>query len=495
MKNFQSTRAYKSVRAFVNGEAGAGTAFGLFIFVSIAMCLGLALDFTNTWRNRTYLSASVDIAAHAGAVAIANGATTAEAIAEIEEIVEFNMPTSLFGNVLNATTDVTFASYDPDDGGFDSFSPADPNSVIVEVYRNKNRNNPVATYLMNFLGFDAFNVEAISAAVYDASLACNHSDGIYGKGQVTLTSQTDVGAGFCIHSEDFVWLPQQNTFQPGAYVTMPDLDDCKTKCVDSANPGIVAGEAHMVFGDFGDKITTTYAAFEGDIGSSGTKYDFFHDDPLDASDPEITLGDTTELISVAGLHTIPSLGDVIELTNTEIMSMEELPSGLVYVVDCSDNGNGPKTRIEFSDSSVKMDGSVLLSDCSYEFEDGASIESSVIITTRDASNAVISSGSDVTIGDPHLTCDHTGRSYIMSASKVSVPAEFVLSNVTLVVDDDVHIASATSSGVISYGFAIYATGTIKVAAQHTFRSCGAPPSDIAPEANVLRLVVPPASMI
>ena len=144
---------------------------------------------------------------------------------------------------------------------------------------------------------------------------------------------------------------------------------------------------------------------------------------------------------------------------------------------------------------MKMDGSVLLTNCNLEFDSGATVKSSVVITTRDSSNAVISADHNVAIGDPSLSCDATGRSHIMSMSKVTVPSEFVLSNVTLTVDDDVNIASATSSGPTSYGFAIYATGEVHVAAQHTFRTCGTPGDWMAPEPKTLRLVAPPVSML
>ena len=64
----------------------------------------------------------------------------------------------------------------------------------------------------------------------------------------------------------------------------------------------------------------------------------------------------------------------------------------------------------------------------------------------------LKAGQDTMIGDPNSTCDEKQRSVIMSMSDVSVPAEFVMSNVTLIVDGNVDIASATSSGVTSTSY-------------------------------------------
>ena len=68
---------------------------------------------------------------------------------------------------------------------------------------------------------------------------------------------------------------------------MPNLDDCKNKCSDTANPGISATEMHMVLPELGSYIDTHYQAFLGPIGTSGVKYEFFTDDPLDPEEPTI----------------------------------------------------------------------------------------------------------------------------------------------------------------------------------------------------------------
>lgn len=479
---------------FASSEDGGGTVFGLFIFVTLAMVMSLALDFTNAWRNRTYLSSTADIAAHAGAVAITEGKDLAAVEKTITEIVDFNMPSNIFGNVLIAESDITFADYNVEKQTFDSLSSANPNAVVVELALTNGRGNSLRSNLLQLVGIPMVEITAVSASVSDHGSKCSFSDGIFAKSSVTMTSQTDVGGGMCIHSEEAVWLPQQNTFSEDSMVSMPDLADCKSKCNDAANPGINPVEAHMVLGDFGQQLANTYDAFLSSMADSEIKSAFFTDDVNDPLDPVITLGDTSALAAMG--YKDLAKGDVVKISLADFTSMKVIPSGLVYQVNCSPSGNGPKTIIEFSGSVAQMDGSVLLTNCTLDFASGSSVKSSVIVTTRESSTASLTADNNVSVGDPtpSANCDSTERAFIFSKSKVAVPAEFVLSNVTLVVDDDVKIASATSSNPTSFGFAIYATGEVQIAAQHTFRSCGDNyTGGISPEGKILRLVVPPAT--
>jgi hypothetical protein len=80
----------------------------------------------------------------------------------------------------------------------------------------------------------------------------------------------------------------------------------------------------------------------------------------------------------------------------------------------------------------------------------------------------------------------------MTVAPISVPSEFVMSNVTLIVDNSVNIASGTSSNPTSKGVAVYATDTINVASQHTFESCGQKSAFLTPQGKYVRLVMPPS---
>jgi hypothetical protein len=493
----------KSISRFLESTYGGGTVMSLFMLIIMAVVLGLGLDSTNGWKNRTFLTSVADIGAHAGAVAIANGSTEAEVVEEVRRLVETNLPRSVWGNVLDTTSDVELAEYDIDTKQFVIGGTGDKNAVIVKVERTRARGNPVKTMLMQFVGIYTLDTRAISAGVYDVSGECNATDGLFAKEQVRVSSQGWFGPGICLHSEDRVWLPQNNTFKEGSFVSMPDLDRCENKCEESANPGIDAYPTHYVFPDFGDFISETYADFAGGGETKSTFFSssFFKDNPsnpfsslrsLENLNPVTGL---TELIDVGALSIVdplPSIGHVVPLTQAQFHAIEKLPSGLVYTVDCSDSGNGPSTRITFDGSTAKMDHSVLLTDCNIEFDDEASVVGSVVITDRVSSNPAITAGQNTIIGDPLNGCKEEERSTIMTVAPISVPSEFVMSNVTLIVDNSVNIASGTSSNPTSKGVAVYATDTINVASQHTFESCGQKSAFLTPQGKYVRLVMPPS---
>ncbi|SNS48246.1 TadE/TadG family type IV pilus assembly protein [Tropicimonas sediminicola] len=477
MKQVQST-----VRRFAGGESGAGTAFSLYMLIVVLGLLGIMLDSTQGWWNKTRLSAAADIGAHAGAVGIANDMPEAQLKAEVVSIVEENLPRTIFGQVIDGSVDVALVHYDTTKNEFDNAN--DPNTVIVRLQRTRSRGNDIRTFLLKFANVPSFETTVFSAAVFDINGKCTSSDGIYAQSTVTLTSQTDIGAGFCVHSNDKVWLPQQNTFQPGAYVSMPKLALCEDKCDDSQNPGIVAIESYMHIPDIAAWIQDTYDAFvySGLVGQAEIVTEFFDG---------LIVGDQTELIDKNILTAAVPLGTVVPMSQAQFNSVQKLPSGLIYHVTCTSGGSGTKTWLNFSATTAQMNDAALMTNCNINFADGARAVGSVIVTTRESSNATVTAGSSVTVADPSKACNEDERTILMSKSKVSVPAEFTISNLTLVVDDDVDVASATSSGIVSKGLSIYSSQRVKFSAQHTFRTCGTPDAFLTPTAKVLRLVMPP----
>ncbi len=186
---------------------------------------------------------------------------------------------------------------------------------------------------------------------------------------------------------------------------------------------------------------------------------------------------------------MPSLGEVVTLSHTQFHAVPSLPSGLVYEVSCANSGNGPNTQLNFSGSAGRMQDAALITNCSLHFEDGSNVVGSLIATIRDVSSATVVSDEAVTIGDSAVgSCLSDERTTIMSISGVSVPAKFAASNVTLIVDDTVDIASSSSSGDTSHGLTIYASDKVDIASQHTFISCGEVNEVLVPRGKLIRHV-------
>jgi hypothetical protein len=473
---------------FASDEDGAGTVFGLFLFMVIVILGGAALDGSNAWRNATHLSASADAAAHAGAVALANGGAIGDVRTMAEAAATANMPEVTYGAVVgDAIENIQLMHFDTDTRILTAGGTA--NAVVVDLGQTRGNTNAVRTYFLRLMGVDSWDVTGRSIAVYDATAECSNVDGIFAEDEVSLSSQNSVGSGFCVHSQEAVWLPQQNSFGPGSVVSMPNLADCKSKCDDASNPGINPMAINMILPDFRDYILDTYDAFNA--SSSTLKTTWFNAKSLGIGSWNLHVKPLKD-IGVKNT-TFLGQGSVVTLTWDQFHALPSLPSGLVYNVDCPNNGNSSKTKLTFNGTTGVMEDAAIITDCSIEFGDGARVLGSLVVTIREQSTATVTSGSSVTVADPTQQCHNGDRTTVMSLGKVSVPAEFVMSNVTLVVDDDVNVASATSSGIVSRGLSIYSSGKVSLSSQHTLEVCGGS-NLLAPEGKVIRHVMAAAEL-
>ncbi|MGI1661589.1 TadE/TadG family type IV pilus assembly protein [Palleronia sp. KMU-117] len=478
----------RAAARFAHDEDGAGTVFGLFLFMVFVILGGVALDSSNAWRNSTHLNASADSAAHAGAVALANGGDLDDVRAMAQAAAVTNMPQQRYGTVVgNAVNNIQLMHFDTATRELSSTGTL--NAVVVDLGQTATNANAVRTYFLRLMGVNSWDVTGRSIAVYDASAECNNTDGIYAEDEVSLSSQNSVGSGFCVHSQHAVWLPQQNSFGPGSMVSMPNLADCKSKCTQSANPGINPMAINMILPDFRDYIENTYDAFNA--SSSALKSAWFSQKGLTGINWTLNIKPLKDA-GVVPKNKSLDIGSVVTMTWDQFHAMPALPRGLVYNIDCPNNGNSSKTRLTFNATTGVMDDSALLTDCSIRFDDGAMVLGSLVVTIREQSTATVTSGSKVTVADPTKQCNNADRTTVMALGKVSAPAEFVMSNVTLVSDDDVDIASATSSGVVSRGLSIYATGKVSLSSQHTLEVCGGT-NLLAPEGKVIRHVMASAA--
>jgi Flp pilus assembly protein TadG len=219
---------------FWSDEHGGMTLFWMFGIVILAMLAGLAIDVTNLHRHKERLTLAADAAAQVGILALAQGKSATQVQAAVLASVALNAPAKTVGPTMNPK-DVQLVRFDPKSR---TLIAGTPNAVKVTLHNDSTVNNPVRTTLLQMAGVETFEVDVTTVAYYGQPGNCTSSDMIYGKLQVTLTSGNLIGPSYCVHSQTAVWLPQQNTFQKGSGVSMPNLIACKAKCVNTANPGI-----------------------------------------------------------------------------------------------------------------------------------------------------------------------------------------------------------------------------------------------------------------
>ncbi|MBN8630071.1 MAG: hypothetical protein J0L76_04360 [Rhodobacterales bacterium] len=489
-------------KRFTDDEHGGMTVFWMFGLMIIAVIGGLAIDITNLHRHKERLTLAADAAAQAGIVALASGKSTAEIKSATLASVELNAPKAVVGPTTGAN-DVQVVRFDPKTRKIVSGTP---NAVQVTLHNDETVDNPVNTGLLRLAGIKSFDIDVTSVAYYGQPGNCTSSDMIYGKGQVTLTSGNYVGHSYCVHSQTAVWLPQQNFFERGAGVSMPDLAACKNKCVDSANPGI----ENAVFAqnlnlpnvaDHISKVRTAMLATTSDLKTA-----FFANKALAA---DLSALVSTKIMNNGAKNKLVK-GSVVTLTAAQYNDLMQatngnLPSGLVYDVDCRDKGNGPATAISIGAGKNRKNSSqlsstietvrqvVVITDCGFDVGPYARIDAALAISTRVQSASVISADQGAVVGDPLKNCDINRKVYIMTMSGFSVPANFTASNVALIANGDINLAAnSSSSDGVHKGTSLHAEGSVHIAANNTFNSCAEDNSGLIPTVKTIKFVVPKA---
>lgn len=496
-------RFRRTTRRFLSREDGGLSILALFMLAVSCMVLGLAIDVTNVHRQKEFITVAADAAAQAGVIALAQEKPASEIRSIALAAAETNAPAGLVGPTTLGDSDVRLVRFDPKTR---TLIAGTPNAVAVTLHRDSSVGNPVATGLLRFAGVKSFEVTVESVAYYGQPGTCTSSDGIYAKGEVTLTSGNRIGGSYCVHSQTNVWMPQTNYFDDGAGLSMPDLATCGSKCVDAANPGVEDAkfEMNLDLKPVAAHITDVKTAMLAPTSDLKTK--FFADKSLGTNltplvDARImNLAATTKLVkgSVVNL-TAAQYNDLMYLTKGN------LPTGLVYNIDCRDKGNGPATWIEIGGSLDRKDPTVttntketvrqvvLITDCGFDVGSNARIDATLAISTRVSTTSVLKATSGAIVGDPLRNCDVSRKVYLMTMSGVSVSADFTASNVALVVNGDINVAASSSSSTVEHkGTSFHAEGSIQIPANHSFNGCLEDYSGLLPGMKTIKFVIPRA---
>ena len=425
---------------FVLREDGAMTALSLFLLTATVIIGGLAIDVTNVMTQRTHLQMTADSAAHAALVervGLRIGARRSEQDAKTYaiDLASNNMPASRFGPVLTAE-DITFGDWvkDPDAplGGSFVPNPGSTRAVWVSTARHEHRGNPVSTFLLRLVGLDAWNVT--TPTVFETyQPACLH-EGFVAEGRVDMQSNNVYLRGFCVHSNSYVSINQNNYFEEGTVVSMPDLD-----LLELPNSGFERNE--------GLELALREASMNIRI--------------LDQLDNIITGLSTADLDYVPGYVT-SSVPNAMTLTgNNNSLSQDDLLANAVNNIHCT-NSSG---RISIPNSEVIRDV-VIVTNCRIDLGSNARIENSVLATTSTASNSVTgASGSTFGADD---NCAPGGGVQVITLGGMRFPSALGIFGTQFLARGDVEFA-ARADGI--QGASIVAGGEIDATSNSTMSRC------------------------
>jgi Flp pilus assembly protein TadG len=337
-----------AITGFLRDEKGSGTVFGMMLLVTFIAFGGMSIDIQNAITERTHLQMASDSAAHA-AILTREFGSVEEARTAALAMSTANMPVDLSGNVVTEDS-IFFGYWDPETKTFveDDDSRAGVRVVARETEVNE---NPVATFMLWMVGFDQWDVAA--ATTYVTYHPTCLRDGFVAQSYVDLQSNNNYFNGFCIHSNDHVELNQNNYFEAGTTVSMPDLSDLEIPASGfDKNEGL---EEALIEGEWNIRIVNRIDAI-----IAGVK--------------------TTNSIYTPSYITANSA--IIALADNNI-GAGEVTQGRVHTYTCSGKGNDTSLTI-----STDLDRVVIVTNCLVNFGSNRNIEDTVIATTHTGSKSI-----------------------------------------------------------------------------------------------------------
>ncbi|WP_229737540.1 pilus assembly protein TadG-related protein [Primorskyibacter flagellatus] len=420
----RSLRIFRALRTFRQTEDGSMTLLSLYILAGVMTVSAIAIDFSYLLSARNQLQVAADAAAHA-ALYLRETNSADQARSKAVQVAQYSMPEASYGAVLRPS-DVEFGSWDY---ASKTFTP-DPDSVTavrVVPGRDATRGNPVTAYLFRFLNKPLWDVTA--QAVFVIHDPHCFREGFVGEDVVDIQSNNGFSNGFCLHSNTYVSVNSNNTFEAGTVVSMPDKED-----IDLPRSGFVSNEGlHAALRngyyrlrvlrqmeDIYDDLYFAYGKFLPDYITSNV--------PLSLSKNKLA---TTDFVA-----------------------------GRVHRITCSGNA----LQIEAGSYLNKV---VLVTDCPVKFGSKVTLEDAVVFT-RSTDDKSISAASALQIGrNDH--CAVGGGAQILTYGGLEVPSDLRFYGGQVIARLNVDF-SANSGGI--EGASIISGSTISGTSNMTMGFCG-----------------------
>lgn len=405
-------------------ETGGIAIFGLYIFVAMAIMAGVAIDVSNLVAAKTQLQVTADMAAHAALYSRDTNDREA-AIAAALDLVEVTMPAETYGTVLT-DSEIIFGDYDE---ATDTFT-ADKDSksaVLIETRRLSDNANAVSSLLLQLAGIADWDV-AVQSLFVTFRPTC-FREGFVADGVVDIQSNNGFSNGFCIHSNSYVSINSNNTFEAGTIVSMPDTED-----LDLPNSGWRTND--------GLDLALREGAYRMRIINK-----------LE----DIILGLATGDPEYRPDYIIPGYFHRPAARN---MYGGSFASGAVHIVTCLDR------RLEITGTDLRH--TVIIADCPIKFDNGMVIEDSVIATT-DTSDRSISAASGLVLG-ANDGCAEGGGVQLITLGGMNFAADLSVYGSQLLAEGDIEFA-ANAEGI--EGASMIAGGTVSGTSNMNMGFCGA----------------------
>lgn len=345
----------KPKSGIMRDESGAITLLGLFFFVAVCMLLGLSLDVANVYKARTEMQIAADTAGH---TALYNRATLSADQAKVKALAIANANLAQ-GHSTGAitTSDVQFGTWDPETRTFKANSNS-KSAVMVTARRATSRSNAVGTFLLRAIGFTSWDVTAQSVTETYRP-ACLH-EGFVADKLIDLQSNNGFYNGFCLHSNETIQVNQNNYFEKGTVVSLPNTTNLTLPASGfTKNDGLLAALRESFYNiRILDRILPIIVSLQ----SGGATYM-----------PDYIVNKSVKAITIT--------------SNSQTLSTVDLVAGNIYNVTC----DGNKTLKVANNTTLKQ--VVVMTNCKTSFGQNDILEDVVLGTTNtDADSINWSSG-------------------------------------------------------------------------------------------------------
>lgn len=413
----------RRIHIWKEDERGGVAIFGLYIFMTICIMAGLAIDMSHLVYDRTKLQIAADSAAHA-ALYIRDTKTADEAKEAALVIAQSAMPSERYGEVLKVS-DIHFGDFDYDTQSF-TINENSRKAVLVTTNQLAERSNPVSSFLLQFIGFAQWDVSVDSVFVTYRPTCLR--EGFVADGIVDIQSNNEFWSGFCIHSNDHVELNSNNTFEAGTIVSMPEEEDLVLpKSGYATNDGL---QAALREGSFEMRLVHKLPTIIRKLAAADEKY------------------------IPAGINPL-----AIRTLNVNKIAAGQLEPGYLYIASCSAG------TLTIDATTVK--NIVLLTDCAVTFSKGTILEDSIFATTNTGDRSFYAP-SDLQVGKDD-SCFDGGGTKLISLGGMKFAANLAVFGSQLVATKNIEFA-ARAEGI--EGASMIAGGLISGTSNMSMGFCG-----------------------
>ncbi|MFK7745451.1 MAG: pilus assembly protein TadG-related protein [Roseobacter sp.] len=357
---------------FAQDQDGSATPLAIGFAVIFIIVGGLAVDFNKAMGERTQLQMAADSAAHAALYTREFESVEDSKDAAFSAIVGM-LPTAGFGTTALERADIEFGTWDTSTGQF-VIDNASRDAARVFAEMTPRRGNASRNIFLGMAGHDTFAIT--TSSVYSIYYPPCFNEGFVANDVVDLQSNNSYTNGFCIHSNTYVSLNQNNYFEPGTVVSMPSLDD-----LDIPSSGFEKNEGLQTALRSGEYRLRL-------LRQLPLRFQSLRDgEPEYATEAGVTEELPVLWPSIAG-NGKNAAYKPISATNTGKKSFDAASfpdKNRIYQANCAGNGDITFAPETFSDF-------VLVTDCPIKFSNGTILDSVVIATEGDVNASHVQLG-------------------------------------------------------------------------------------------------------